>query len=226
MVSKKDISENEFKKLNSNIESVTQISREKISKGIAKSLKNQNRDKVIATMPFFFTIHLSRYLNSKEVEKIKEKILKLDGIKSVETFGKNHSTKYNLFMFIKLLFWSFVGLISLVSIFLVIKQMEVWQMAHARRMHIMEIFGAPVLLRSGILLKMGVVDAVISVLLTSGIFLWLKYQFIPKSGIDILIAKEELLFKWWDVLVMFGVSLSIVLLSVVVVTFSNKGVEE
>jgi cell division transport system permease protein len=227
VISKKPIPQSELKSIDPNIESVSQIPRDKISKDIANGFDSPNKSKIVASMPYFFSLHLNKYLNSEQVEQIKNRILQqIDGIKSVETFDKNHSKNYNLFMFIKFLFKTFVFLISLVSIFLVIKQMEVWQMAHSRRMQIMEIFGAPVFLRSGVLIKAGLIDAIISVILATAIFLTLKYYTIPESGVEILIKKQEFLFKWWDSLIMMGVSLSIVILSVVVVIISSEGVEE
>ena len=226
VVSKKPIPQGEFKSIDPNIESVSQIPRDKISKDIMESFNPRDKSRVVASMPYFFSLHLNKYLNTEQVEKIKSRILGIDGIKSVETFGQNHSAKYNLFMFIKLLFWTFVSLISLVSIFLVIKQMEVWQMAHSRRMQIMEIFGAPVFLRSGVLLKTGIIDAFISVILATAIFMAIKYHLIPQSGVEILIKQQDSLYKWWDSLIMMGVSLGIVILSVAVVTISSEGVEE
>jgi cell division transport system permease protein len=226
IVSKRAISEMEFKSVDNNIESVVEIPKERITKSIMETFNTPDSLKAVDAMPHFFKLRLNKYLNNDDVKKVKEKILKIDGIKSVRTFRVNHNAKYNLFMFIKFLFWTFVSIMSLVSVLLIIKQMEVWQMAHSRRMQIMEIFGAPILLRSGVLFKMGVFDALISVVLGSGIFLMIKHRFVPESTIEILTKNRELIFQWWDAIVMFGVSFSIVTISVIVVTFSSKGVEE
>jgi cell division transport system permease protein len=226
IISKNPVSEGEFKSIDPNIKKVEQISREKIA-NITPDMSIVNKQKVVNSMPYFFSLELNKFLDNKEIDHIKEKILRqIPNLKTVETFKDDHNTKYNLFMFVKLLFWVFVFLISLVSTFLVIKQMEVWLMAHSKRIHIMEIFGAPVLLRSGVLIKTGLIDAVISVVLATSIFLYLKYQFIPNSGIEILIKEQDLIFKWWDSLVMMMVSLTIVLISVFFVIYKSEGVEE
>ncbi len=229
VISKRPISASELKSVDSEIDTVAQIPKEKIVKDIRNRIKHMDIEagnSVVAKMPYFFSLRLKRYLGNEVVDRIKREIEQLDGIKSVETFGQDHNSKYKLFMFIKLTFWSFVGIMSLVSIFLVIKQMEVWQMAHSRRIQIMEILGAPLLLRSGMLFKMGIIDAFLSVVFGSAIFISLRYYFAPKSGIEILVEKQDLLFKWWDTLVMTGVSFSIVFASVLVVIWGSKEVVE
>jgi cell division transport system permease protein len=89
-------------------------------------------------------------------------------------------------------------------------------------MQVMEIFGAPLMLRSGVLFRVAIVDAIISTLLTSGIFLFLKYQWAQESHIDILMQKQDLLFQSTDFLILLAVSLLIVITSVYLVVFSAK----
>jgi len=208
VISKRPIAASELKAVDDKIATVVQIPKEKIIKNIRNRIK-QNPDidrgnSIVSKMPYFFSLRLKKYLGNEVVDKIKVKIEQIDGIKSVETFGQDHNSKYKLFMFVKFTFWSFLGIMSLVSIFLVIKQMEVWQMAHSRRIQIMEILGAPVLLRVGLLFKMGIIDAFLSVIFGSAIFILLKYQFALNSGIDLLMEKRDLLFKWWDIFIMTG----------------------
>ena len=151
--------------------------------------------------------------------------MKYKEIKRVETFGENHNAKYNLFIFIKTLFWVFAGLMGVVSIFLLVKQMEVWQMAHMDRMRIMEIFGAPMMLRSGVLFKMGLIDAFFATLISGGIFYALKL-WAPKSGISLLENKDKLLFTFSDVGILATTAFSIVIIAVISVAVSTKEVRE
>jgi cell division transport system permease protein len=90
----------------------------------------------------------------------------------------------------------------------------------------MEIFGAPLMLRSGILFRMAVVDAFFATLLTSGVFLYIKFQWAPVSGIDILMQKQDELFDMNDMGILLISSLVIVIVAVYSVVVSNKGVEE
>jgi len=75
------------------------------------------------------------------------------GILNVETFGENYHSKHTMFRLVKMLLNIFIVMLFIVSIMLIIKQMQIWQLAHQNRMRIMEIFGAPLMLRSGILFK-------------------------------------------------------------------------
>jgi cell division transport system permease protein len=104
--------------------------------------------------------------------------------------------------------------------------MEIWKYAHKERMQVMEIFGAPLMLRSGILFKVAIVDAFIATLLTSAIFLYVKFQWAVKSGIDIMMQNQEELFRMTDIAILLVSSLLIVIIAVYSVVFSSKGVEE
>ena len=104
--------------------------------------------------------------------------------------------------------------------------MEIWKYAHQERMQVMEIFGAPLMLRSGVLFRIAVVDAFIATLLTSGVFFYVKYIWAPKSGIDLMMQKQEELFQTADVGLLLGVALLLVIVAVYTVVVSSKGVRE
>ena len=114
----------------------------------------------------------------------------------------------------------------MVSLFLIIKQMEIWKYAHVQRMQIMDIFGAPLMLRSGILFKVAIIDAIFATIMTSLFFLYIKFIWAANSGIDIMVQNKEELFKVTDMLILLGVALLIVIIAVYTVVFSTKGVEE
>ncbi len=78
------------------------------------------------------------------------------------------------------------------------------------------------MLRSGVLFRVAIIDAIISTFLTSGIFLGLKYKWAQESHIDILMQKQNLLFQSNDFLILLGTSLLIVIVSVYLVIFSIK----
>ena len=115
---------------------------------------------------------------------------------------------------------------GIVSLFLIIKQMEIWKYAHKERMQVMEIFGAPLMLRSGVLFKVAILDAFIATFLTSGFFLYIKFQWAASSGIDIMMQKQEELFILSDMAILLGAALLIVTIAVYSVVFSSKGVQE
>jgi cell division transport system permease protein len=114
---------------------------------------------------------------------------------------------------------------GVVSLFLIIKQMEIWKYAHKERMQVMEIFGAPLMLRSGVLFKVAFIDAIIASILVSGIFLYVKFYWAAESGIDMMMQNQGVLFKVTDMGILLGSSLLIVVISVYSVVFTNKGVQ-
>jgi len=114
----------------------------------------------------------------------------------------------------------------LVSLFLIIKQMEIWKYAHKERMQVMEIFGAPLMLRSGVLFRVSFVDAIFATILVSAVFFYIKFYWVNQSGIDIMIENKDALFQVTDIGILFGSAIFIVIIAVYTVVFSTKGVEE
>ena len=226
IVSKQPMSLEDFRRIDSHITEAAPLPKARIAEEIAQGMRNTPDREILAVLPHFYNLHLDRYLNRQSVEKIRQKLLAVEGIKKVETFGENHHAKYNLFLFLKIIFWSFVGLMGLVSILLVVKQMEVWQMAHRERMQIMEIFGAPMLLRSGVLFRMGIVDALLATVITAGLFALLRYYYAPISGIEILVDRQAQLFEFKDVAILAGIALTIVISAVLTVALKSRGPRE
>ena len=131
-----------------------------------------HKKRYLAALPYFYNVHLDTYVNFRGLEKIKEDLEKDSNVKKVETFGSSYSSAYRLFSFIKFTLKFFIGFMGVVSLFLIIKQMEIWKYAHKERMQVMEIFGAPLMLRSGVLFKVAIMDAFIATILTSAFFLY------------------------------------------------------
>jgi len=89
-------------------------------------------------------------------------------------------------------------------------------------MNIMEIFGAPLFLRSAVMYRIAIIDAVISSILISLVFVYLKYNWVDSSGIEILVKNRELIFQFSDLLKMLGISMLIVIASVYLVVSNLK----
>jgi len=90
----------------------------------------------------------------------------------------------------------------------------------------MEIFGASLMLRSGVLFKVAIIDAVIATIITSLLFLYLKFEWAVHSGIDIMMQNREELFRLSDIAVLLGSALLIVIISVYSVVYTVNGVQE
>ncbi len=226
VVSKKPMTLDAFKALNPHIDSSETIERQKVVNDIVKGISKDNEKAILKALPYFYNVSLDSYVDTSELEKIKADLEANADIKRVETFGSSYSSAYRLFAFIKFTLKLFIGFMGIVSLFLIIKQMEIWKYAHKRRMQVMEIFGAPLMLRSGILFKVAVADAIVATFITAMIFLYIKFQWAAQSGIEIMMKNQEDLFRLSDIAILLGSALVIVIVAVYSVVFSSSGVEE
>ena len=226
VVTKKPAVLEDFKKLNPQVGSLEKIKRQNIVAEIAKGVNKGTQNEILAALPYFYNVSLQTYVDTAGLEKVKNDLEKDPNVKKVETFGNAYSSAYKLFSFIKFTLKLFIGFMGIVSLFLIIKQMEIWKYAHKERMQVMEIFGAPLMLRSGVLFKVAIMDAFVATLLTSAFFLYIKFQWAAHSGIDIMMQKQEELFILSDIGILLGSALLIVIIAVYSVVFSSKGVQE
>ncbi len=226
VVTKKPMEIAAFQALNSHISGAEPIKRENIVAEVTKGISESTGEEIMAALPYFYNLGLDSYLHTSELENIKKDLLADDNIKKVETFGSSYNSNYKLFSFIKFTLKLFIVFMAVVSLFLIIKQMEIWKYAHRQRMQVMEIFGAPLMLRSGVLFKAAFVDAIVATILVSAIFFYVKFFWAAQSGIDIMTQNQEALFRLSDMGLLLGSAFIIVVFAVYSVVFSSRGVQE
>jgi len=226
VVTKEPMELSNFQTLNSHISSAEKIEREGIVTEVVKGVSKSSSEKILAALPYFYNLGLDEYLHTSGLNEIQKDLEADKNIKKVETFGTTYHSNYRLFSFIKFILKVFIVFMAVVSLFLIIKQMEIWKYAHKERMQVMEIFGAPLMLRSGVLFRMAFIDAILATMLVSGIFFYIKLHWAAQSGIDILMQNQEALFKFSDIAILFGSAILIVIIAVYSVVFSSKGVQE
>ena len=124
-------------------------------------------------MPKFYKIYLNHFPSVEELKKIKQKLSLVSKITRVETFSNSHRKIYEILLTLKRVIGIFVGVVALLSLLLILKQIEVWHLEHSQRMYIMSLFGAPLWMRSGILVKIAVLDTFISVVLVFGSYYYI-----------------------------------------------------
>jgi len=225
-VSQKTLTTPYLRSINDKIDSVEPMNREEIVKEVTTGMQDAALVAIMKDMPYFYRIHLTSYLPLDEINKIKEQLKSQQGILNVETFGESYHSKHTMFRLVKMLLNIFIVMLFVVSIMLVIKQMQVWQLAHKNRMQIMEIFGAPMMLRSGILFKIAFIDAVIATLLNILIFIYIKSNWSQRSDIDFVKNNQDLLFNVSDFFIQFVTAIVIVAISVFVVAMNTREVPE
>ncbi len=123
----------------------------------------------------------------------------------------------------------FIFIIFIISILLIIKQMEVWQLAHKERMQIMEIFGAPLILRSGILFGIAIIDSIIATILNLLLFLFLRLNpsyFNFNELLTFVNGDTSFLFYVQDLFIWLLISFIVVFISVTFVALRASEVIE
>ena len=215
-----------LRSINENIDSVESMDRKDIAKEVTSGMQEAALVSFMKDLPYFYRVHLSSYLPLDELKKIKAQLKAEQGILYVEIFGENYHSKHTMFRLVKMLLNIFIVMLFIVSIMLVIKQMQVWQLAHKDRMQIMEIFGAPLMLRSGILFKIAFIDAIIATILNIFVFMYIKSTWSQHSDIDFIRDNQDLLFNFSDFLIQFVTAIVIVAISVFVVAIQTREVPE
>ncbi|ANE36217.1 cell division protein FtsX [Campylobacter iguaniorum] len=124
-------------------------------------------------LPKFYLLKLNALPSSSYMTKIKERLLKIDGVKKVETFSKTHNKIYKILILAKWIFEYFVILIAIMGIVLIFKQMKIWLYEHKRRVEIMTLFGAPYWLKSAMLYKLSIIDSIIATMIVGVIYMFL-----------------------------------------------------
>ncbi len=208
------------------VDSVESMNREEIAKEVTAGIQDSGMMAFLKGLPYFYRVHLTKYMSLDELKEVKNQLKSIDGVLNVEIFGESYHSKHTMFRLVKMILNIFIVMLFIVSIFLVIKQMEVWQLAHKDRMKIMEIFGAPMMLRSGILFKIAFIDAIIATFLNIVIFLYFKNSWASRSDIDFIKNNQDLLINISDYFIMFFTAFIIVLVSVSFVAFKSSEVPE
>jgi len=104
------------------------------------------------------------------------------------------------------------------SILLIFKELRIWQFKHNERMSIMGLFGAPTWLRSAVLFRLSIVDALIASALAFGLFSYISSSTWVLQQFDYIGIKIMIFDPLYDFLLLLGVSvfLSIMLASMIV----------
>ena len=222
VVSKDEMSIDDFKAWDSHIEQVQELEKSKILKRLNMGKDESKQKSFEASLPNFYSLKLDGYLTMDALESIKNNLQKSSNVLTIETFQSAYQSKYELFSFIKFSFQTFIIFMTIIGFFLIVKQMEVWNYLHAQRIKVMEIFGASLFLRSKVLINMALIDAVISAFLTSWLFYLFKNSWVQGSQMEILKDNIEAVFKFSDVFILLFVSITVVMIAVFLVVVNVK----
>ena len=204
------------------IQSVSELSPDSVIQKLNSGISKQNIELLKLTLPKFYKIKLKYYPSTRELDKLTKSLLKTQSIVKVETFSKTHDTTYKLLLLFKTVISVFAFTVVIVTVLLIFKELRIWQFKHNERMSIMGLFGAPVWLRSAVLFRLAIVDALIASLLAFIIFSylsaipWVSEQF-SNIGIHVLVFD-----KVYDFLIMLGVSIVVSMLLATFIVLGHK----
>ncbi len=218
VVSMKKMDIEKFQKLDNSITKMSQIEPDNVLKKLEQDLKKKDIALIKLTLPKFYKLELSIYPTPDQIKSISKNIRRDSSVKRVVDFAKNHDKVYKLLLLFKSVTLVFAFSIFAVTSLLILKEMRIWQFKHTERMAIMALFGAPVWLRSAVLFRLAIVDAIVSSLLVSTTFLilstdgWINAE-LKNIGIEI-----EVFAIFQDGALLFAVAfaLSIALASMIV----------
>jgi len=222
IVSQKRVDIKSLMKKNPIIAKVEELSPDEVIKRLNSGISKKNIELLKLTLPKFYKLQLKEYPSPKELELLTKKLLKLETVSKVESFTKTHDTTYKMLLLFKTVVALFTFTVAIITILLIFKELRIWQFQHNERMSIMGLFGAPVWLRSAVLFRLAIVDAIIAFLLAFALFSyletteWVSKQF-ASIGIEVLFFDRVS-----DSLIMFGIALSISILLAIFIVLGHK----
>lgn len=159
------------------VKSFKEISPQKVLKRLENEMDKTSLGLLRVSLPKFYKLTLAHYPQPEEVDILSSKLTNLKSVKRVESFSQTHDQIYKLLLLYKKVTQFFAFSIFVIALLLIIKEMRIWQFQHAERMNIMALFGAPVMLRSAILFRLAVMDALIA-----GSLILISFTLISSNG--------------------------------------------
>ena len=174
VVSQKRITDSAFLLMNNLIKDVKEISPDNVIKRLNSDIDKSNMELLKLSLPKFYKLQLKKYPNPHEIKKLRKNLLNNKYIAKVEDFSHSHDTIYKLLVLFKNVVLVFALVVSIVTMLLILKELRIWQFKHNERMSIMGLFGAPTWLRSAVLYRLSIVDAIISSAIVFFVFTYLS----------------------------------------------------
>jgi len=174
VVSSEVLTPENFKSYDPIISKRETISPDRVLNKLKNELKKKNFELLRVTLPKFYRLYFTHYPSPSELENLKKNLLKQKMISRVETFSDSHDSVYNLLQLFKYIANILAGTIFIITTLLIFKELRIWRFQHAERMQIMALFGAPMWLRSAVLFRLAIFDAIIASILVFGSLMWLK----------------------------------------------------
>ena len=219
VVTKNKMDETKLVAISSKIVTVTEIATKEVLHTLQKQMKQRHIDLLKLALPHFYALHLDHYPAPSELKELRKRLKRNSDISRVEDFAKSHDTLYKLLLLFKSVSLFFAIGIFTVTLLLIVKEMRIWQFQHNERMSIMAMFGAPVWMRSAVLFRLSIVDAIIASILAISTFVYAEYVKVGEEQLESVGIEIMLFNPLHDSLIIVGVALglSVILATLIVV---------
>jgi cell division transport system permease protein len=222
VVSQKNIRENTMLSINNIIESSNELSADNVIKRFSSDIDKKNKELLKLYLPKFYKLNLTYYPSLNELEELKSDLLINENITKVEDFSRSHDTIYKLLLLFKDVVSVFSIVILIVTVLLIFKELKIWQYKHNERMTIMGFFGAATWLRSAVLFRLAIVDALVSSALVLIAFTYLNSSEFILNQLNFIGIKITIFDMLNDFLLLLSVSIGISLFLVVLIILGHK----
>ncbi|MFA7354261.1 MAG: cell division protein FtsX [Sulfurimonadaceae bacterium] len=221
-VSKKALSNSDFASINKIISDAKELSTDSVIKRLTSDMKSANAELLKISLPRFYKLTLTHYPTPQEIKSLRSDLLNESSITKVEDFSHTHDTTYKLLLLFKKVVSLFAVVVLVVTVLLIFKELRIWQYKHNERMTIMGLFGAALWLRSAVLFRLAIVDALVASFIAFGVFIylsshsWVAEQF-NNIGISVVVFNPV-----DDFLVILGVAMAISILLASLIVIGHK----
>jgi cell division transport system permease protein len=204
------------------IDSMTELSPDNVIERLNTGMSTKNMELLKHTLPKFYKLRLKHYPSPGEIESVTKRLLENKNITKVENFSQSHDTTYKLLLLFKNVVSLFAVSIFVITSLLIFKELRIWQFKHSERMSIMALFGAPTWLRSAVLFRLAIVDALITSVIAFALFTytatspWILKQF-SEIGITIVIFDPL-----YDFFMLAGVAMFLSILLATLIVLAHK----
>jgi len=204
------------------VRSLEEISPEKVIKRLEKEMDKTSLGLLRASLPKFYKISLEHYPQPEEVDILSSQLENMKQIKRVENYAQTHDQIYKLLLLYKGITQVFAIAIFVVTLLLIAKEMRIWQFQHAERMNIMALFGAPIMLRSAVLFRLAILDAIIAATLLLSTFTFLKNGEWLQGYFSDLNIHVNIFNYSHDTFLHFGIALTLSIILSVMLVINHK----
>lgn len=204
------------------IKDMQEIDPQVVLKDLEHTLSSENLAFLKSQLPVFYSLSLNIFPNQGELRRINQALLSVNRVQKAEVFAKTHSKVYRLLLLLKKSIMFFGSLLGLLSVILMVKQVEIWHLQHSKRMEIMGYMGAPFWMKNKILFKLALIDSFVSSLLVVfGVSYILSGEEFS-SLFSSLEISDRIFFPFQDFFVLFIMSVVISVFSALIVIIRQK----